>query len=250
MQLYHHAANFINNLQILKLARKFPDNVFYTALFPGKSLRRRRLDHTNIYLPNKNTHAILLLDRFLSLFEQYKLFQQSIHRCKTHYGIACIPKAGLRTKCPVCSRLNSLKLSSFFSFFILFSFFFFNLCFAIFIAASHQCSWHRFLRASRQTRTSYRLLPTYYNCLLFSMHKVPAKSIVQKPCSIQMDFTKYCTVINTCRQAVSPIAYMTQLLSHKAIQPPHFSYYAESQLSQEWNYPINHRWTGCTGNDI
>lgn len=87
--------------------------------------------------------------------------------------------------------------------------------------------------ASRQNPTSYRLLPTIYNCLLFSKHKVPAKSIVQKPFSIQMDFMKYCTIINTCRQNVSPIAYMTQLLLHKVIQPPHFSYYAESQLSQE-----------------
>lgn len=87
--------------------------------------------------------------------------------------------------------------------------------------------------ASRQAPTSYRLLPTYYNGLLFSMCKVPAKSRVQKPCSIQMDFTKYCTVMNTCRQNVSPIAYMTQPLSHKGTQPAHFSYYAESQLSQE-----------------
>lgn len=39
---------------------------------------------------------------------------------------------------------------------------------------------------------------------------------------------------------VPPIAYMTQLLSHKIVLPPRFSDYAESQLSQEWNYPINH----------
>lgn len=87
--------------------------------------------------------------------------------------------------------------------------------------------------ASRQTPTSYRLLPTNYKCLLFSMYQVPDKSIVQKPCSIQMDFTKYCTVINSRGQNVSPIAYMTQLLPRKVTQPPGFSKYADSQLSQE-----------------
>lgn len=130
MQLYHHAANFINNLQILKLARKLPDNVFYASLFPGTSFGRRRLAHTNIYLANINTYAILLLDRFLSLFEQCKLFQQSIHHCQTHYGISCIPKAGLRTKCPVCSCLDSLKLSSFFIIFLKFMLCHIHYCFS------------------------------------------------------------------------------------------------------------------------
>lgn len=150
MQLYHHAANFINNLQILKLARKLPDDVFYTSFFSGTSLGRRRLAHINIYLANINTYAILLLDRCLSLFEQRKLFQQSIHHCQTYYGISCIPKAGLRTKCPVCSCLDSLKLSSFFIFFL-------NLYFAIFITASHRCSWHQLLHYIRQQTESYLL---------------------------------------------------------------------------------------------
>lgn len=140
------------------------------------------------------------------------------------------PKAGLRTKCSLCSSLGSLSLSTF----LLLSLFLIHALLYSFLppvsAADTSCC---ITHTSRQTPTSYRLLPTQYNCLLFSVHKVPAKSIVQKPGSIQMDFTKYCTVINTCSKTISPIAYMTQLLSRKAIQSPHFSYYAESQLSRE-----------------
>ena len=142
--------------------------------------------------------------------------------------------------------LRQFEVMPFLSFFFLIYALPYSLLLLVDAADTSCCSTY----ARKRTPTSYRLLLTYYNCLLFSMRKMPAESIVQKPCSIQMDFTKYCTVINICRQNVSPTAYMTQLLSHKVIQPPHFSYYAESQLSQEWDYPIKHRWMGCTGNDI
>lgn len=135
-------------------------------------------------------------------------------------------------------------------FYLLFFFLIYALPYSLLLLISAAAMGYCITDASRQTPTSYRLLPTNYKCLLFSMYQVPDKSIVQKPCSIQMDFTKYCTVINSRGQNVSPIAYMTQLLPRKVTQPPGFSNYADSQLSQEWNYHINHRLMGCIGNDI
>lgn len=168
----------------------FQTMLFYTSLFPSKSLRKRRLAPTNIYHADTNTYSSLLLDRFWSQFEQCKLFLvQYTSLQNTSWDFLC---TWSQTKCPKWSCLDSLKLNSLYSFLFLFVWTFFLIYsspYSLLLPISEADMGYCITYASRQTPTSYRLLPTYYKCLLFSMQQVPAKSIVQKLCSIQMDFT-------------------------------------------------------------